>query len=689
MSILRDIRGALKGLATIAERSVENPNTELSSEELIRIVSGPPTYTGKSVTPDSAMRVATILACVRVLAEAVGQLPWITYRRDDSGSASRRERATEHPVYELLKSRPNEYMSSIVYREFAVQDLILRGNHYAEIQYDRHGYPVALWPLPAANTKAVKLDDGRVRYFLEVGKDRPILMPDQVIHVRLLGGLVSGTGLIDYARETVGYARALDEYQGRFFSNGANMSGYLKHPSKLSKEAKERLRSSWENTHTGLSNAHRLAVLEEGLEWVKTSVSPSEAQAIESRNFTRSELAGIMRVPAHMINDLERATFSNIEHQSIAFVMYDLLPWLVRFDQEYSYKLFTGEERGRYYSEFNPDGLLRGDTLQRAQALEVKRRNGVLTTNEWRTLDNQNPIENEFGDALIVPQHNAIVTKDGSILSYDQPLEPGSDEEPARAQKRSRTDEELRAWEKRNEAFARRRRQLEKSLEPVFEDSVGRIVRREARGVRELIHKAENRDRQSFERLLEEFYEDIEWPRQYVEAAFRGLWEATKDELGDEFEEWPAREEELEEFQNEYLRAFLERYRGRSLRQLRALLTEAAEEALEYDELVEQRISEWEERRPAKVADEETTRGANALAQKVYMIAGLEYLRWFANPTACPFCTRLHGMRVPTGVFFAREGESIEDEAGEQMAVNHSVSHPPLHEGCECQLMGG
>jgi hypothetical protein len=509
-----------------------------------------------------------------------------------------------------------------------------------------------------------------------------------------MGNGIKGIGLIDYARETVGYSKALDEYQGKFFQNGANLSGYLKHPKKLSSEAKERLKTSWEAAHTGLSQAHRIAVLEEGLDWVKTSVNPQEAQALDARKLTRSELAGVLRVPSHFINDLERATFSNIEHQSIAFVVYDLMPWLVRIEQEYSHKLFTVAERQQYFVEFNVDGLMRGDALQRAQALEVKRRNGVLTANEWRLLDNQNPVESDYGDALLVPQHNAIITKDGRILDYNQTddADPFARSQPKPADKAIRSklfdSDELRAWENRNSKFAARRRGLEKAFEPAMADAMNRVVKRESRTIRDLMQKAEARSQNDFRALLDQFYENSQWIDQYTRSVFQSLFAATSEELSEEVEGLDRDSNELSQMQEDYIEAFVRRYTGRSLRQLRALLNRAVDNGEDYRELVEGRLEDWEQTRGAKVADEETTRSANALAKTVYQLVGIQTLRWFANPEACPYCANMHGRRVQIDRTFVVEGEELEGN-GETMTVSHSMSHPPLHDGCECQVMGG
>jgi len=418
MSLFSDLRGAIGGLKALSQMrgSLENPEIPLSSPEVVSYFEGEPTSTGVAVNEKSAMGVASVLACVRVLSESVGSLSLETYRRTGNGG---KMRATDHPAYRILKVRPNPFMSGINYRELAMKQLVMRGNHYAEIEFDRDGYPVALWPLAPEQTTVVYTERQSIVYVTTIGNQRIGLPSYRVLHISALGDGIKGRGLLDYSKETVGYAAALDRYEGTFFSNGAHPSGFLSHPSKLTPEAKTRLKTAWQMAYGGLSNAHRTAVLEEGIKWEKTSVSPEEAQAIEARKFTRSEIAGILRVPAHFINDLEHATFSNIEHLNISFLVHSLRPWLVRFEQEMNYKLFAGEPE--VFVEFNFDSLLRGDKKSRAEALEIERRNGIITPNEWRQMENKNPIESEYGDSFVVQMNNAMITKAGDVVPLSAP----------------------------------------------------------------------------------------------------------------------------------------------------------------------------------------------------------------------------------------------------------------------------
>ena len=232
-----------------------------------------------------------------------------------------------------------------------------------------------------------------------------------ILHIRGL----SSDGIIGYApialhRDTFAHAGVLAEYGSRFFTNDSRPGGVLQTPNKLTKEATDRLKTGWEAAHRGLTNAHRVAVLEEGLEWKTISVTPEEAQYLDSRRFTREEIAGIFRVPPHKIGELERATFSNIEEQSISYVSETLQSWLVRWEQQVNKDLFTPAEQRVYFVEHLMDAKLRGKTLERFQGYATLLNWGVLSPNDVREKENMNPIAD--GDSYFQPLNMAPLGTD-------------------------------------------------------------------------------------------------------------------------------------------------------------------------------------------------------------------------------------------------------------------------------------
>ena len=379
-------------------RSIEKPAVPITSTSLSALLDGPTTATGRSVSASTAMNASAVFACVRVRAETVASLPWVVYRRIPGGG---KERDPSHPLYELLHDQPNPEQTAIEFRENLIGHLDLWGNAYAEIDWDARGRVRALYPLrPDRVTEEER--DGQVYYVVTLPDgERKGLPAWRVWHTR---GFM-GQSVIANARESIGLALAGEEYGARFFGNDSRPGGVLKSPKVLTKEAAKNLKESWEAAHSGLSNRHRVAVLEEGVEWQQIGIAPEDAQYLELRQFQVVDIARFFRVPPHKIASLERATFSNIEHQSIEFVVDCIRPICVRLEQSARRCLLTTEERPTWIAEHVIDGLLRGDTASRYQAYAIGRQWGWLSADDIRELENQNPLPDGQGQSYLVPMN--------------------------------------------------------------------------------------------------------------------------------------------------------------------------------------------------------------------------------------------------------------------------------------------
>lgn len=391
-------------LSRALERRVSVSDLKNPEYWLLEAWGGGSTATGKSVSVSGALAFVPVYACVRLLASSIASLPLPVYRRLPGGG---KERDSGHPLYALLHDQPNAEMTSCEMRQAMVGHLLLWGNAYANIERDGSGSVVGLWPLRPDQMRVERSPrTGRLlyRYTLPNGEQR-ILLADEVMHWR---GLSSdgqmGYSPITLAREAVGMGLAAEEYAARFFGNDSRPGGVLKHPAKLGPEAAKNLRESWEATHGGLSNRHRVAVLEEGVEWQQIGIPPKDAQFLELRQFQRGEIAMLFGVPPHMIGDTERSTSwgTGIEQQGIGFVTYTLRPWLVAIEQRIKADLFSESDRETWFAEFLVDGLLRGDAQGRAQALAIQRQNGVLNADEWREIENRNPLPDGQGQIFLV-----------------------------------------------------------------------------------------------------------------------------------------------------------------------------------------------------------------------------------------------------------------------------------------------
>lgn len=365
-------------------------------------LSGTRTDSGLWVDQATAMTSAVVYACVNVLAQTIGSLPLLVYRRLPNGG---KERAPEHRLYSLLHDQPNGEMTAYELRAALVGHVCLWGNAYAEIEVSDAGIN-GLWPLrPDKMTPARNADNQLVYDYLLPDGTLKRFQARQIMHWRGLSsnGIV-GYSPIQQAAESIALDLATRRFGSAFFGNDSRPGGVLKHSGKLSQQSVDRLKMSWEAAHSGLSNKHRVAVLEEGVEWQTIGIPPEAAQFLETRRYGRAEIASLFRVPLHMINDLERATFSNIEHQSLEFVKFTLVPWLVQIEQAIKRDLFgISEGKRTHFAEHLVDGLLRGDIASRYQAYAVGRNWGWLSANDVRELENLNPLPNDEGDMYLVP----------------------------------------------------------------------------------------------------------------------------------------------------------------------------------------------------------------------------------------------------------------------------------------------
>lgn len=377
--------------------SLENPSTNLSDPNawLQSWLGGEVTNAGAKVSPVNAITIPSVFAAVRVISEAIASLPYHVYENTDEG----KNRVKAHPLNDILGREANSEMAAFTLRETLMAHVLLWGNGYAEIERNVRGDVIGLWPLMPDKTDVIR-KDGVKHYVTRVNGQLIRLEDRNVLHISGLShdGL-KGYSPITLMRESLGLTIAAEEFGARMFSNNARPSGVLQSPGKLSPEAAQRLKESWSSIHQGLSNAHRVAILEEGLTWSQMSINPDDAQFLETRKLQKTEVATMFNIPPHMIGDLEHATFSNIEHQGIQFVVHTIRPWLVRWEQEINRKLFDGD----YFGEHIVDGLLRGDVKSRYDAYAVGRQWGWLSTNDVRALENQNPVEG--GDLYLTPMN--------------------------------------------------------------------------------------------------------------------------------------------------------------------------------------------------------------------------------------------------------------------------------------------
>ena len=398
------------GLFSGLFRSRDKPQNRTTGSSYAFFMGG--STAGKAVNERSAMQMTAVYACVRILSEAIAGLPLHLYEYGYDGS---KEKAVEHPLYFLLHDEPNKEMTSFVFRETLMTHLLLWGNAYAQVIRNGKGEVIALYPLMPNRMEVNRTDKGQLYYqYTTSSDDAPtvegstaVLMPEDVLHIPGLGfdGLV-GYSPIAMAKNAIGLAIATEEYGAKFFANGAAPSGVLEHPGTI--KDPQRVRDAWMSQFSGSRNAGKVAVLEEGMKYTPITISPEQAQFLETRKFQINEIARIFRVPPHMVGDLEKSSFSNIEQQSLEFVKYTLDPWVIRWEQSLQRTLLSSEEKKRYYFKFNLEGLLRGDYASRMTGYATARQNGWMSANDIRELENLDRIPAELGGDLYLINGNML-----------------------------------------------------------------------------------------------------------------------------------------------------------------------------------------------------------------------------------------------------------------------------------------
>jgi len=396
------------------------------------------------------MASSAVHGCVRILAETLASLPLALFRTTDEG----KEKAKSNNLYYILHDQPNPWQTSYEFREMMMGHVLLTGAAYAEIVRDNSGRISYLMPLHPRRVRPFRFRESMAYQYTEADGTMRVLFTGEVLVIR---NMMSDDGItplspIGVAREAIGLSLAAEEHGSKLFSNDATPAGVLEHPGTLDEPAIKRLRESWENTHAGSSNAHKTAILEGGLKYSAISISPKDSQFIEARKYQIEDIARIYRVPPHLLADLSKATFSNIEQQSLDFIAYSMLPWFTRWEQAIKRDLLLPRDRRTLFVEFIVAGILRGDIKTRYEAYSKGIVDGWLNRNEVRAMEGLNRVEGL--DEYLVPL-NMGEAEDGEEEEPEEdatePEEATDPEEPEEDATAARVASVLKAAEARVE----------------------------------------------------------------------------------------------------------------------------------------------------------------------------------------------------------------------------------------------
>lgn len=721
----------MAGLVDMLRRNVEgrfHPSTSLVDEatgNVRSVFTANESSTGIHVDEGEAMGWTALGAAIRWVAETVATLPLNVYQRMEPRG---KELARGHRLFRLLHDSPNPEQTSVEFWESYISQIMLWGNGYAEIVRDSGGNVQALWPIHPDRVKPDRDDDGTLFYEVRLPKldknhrrrEKAILLEDEIFHTRGFSESgVIGPNLTKRYKDTIGLGIATERYIGHFFGQGAQPGGVIEADGEVSEEAHTRMRDDWNAIHRGLDNSHRIAILEEGSRWRQITTDPEKAQALGLRQFQINEASRITKVPPHMLAQLERATFSNIEQQSLEFVIHTIRPWNVRLEARMRKDLFTQPERDAgLFAEFLVEGLLRGDSEARSQFYRIMFRNGIMTRNEIRAKENLNPLEEGEGGDKTYLQVSMMPTDRLGELPLSQRAHIASEEDATRQVEgdvrrngNGHGGRQLIAGQPDEERAVQERIRIVESFEAVYLDAMERMVRGEVQNIRKAMDRLMGEgDPSTFRTWMRDYYfgEDMDldaergegghpaFARDTLSAVHASqatqVAEAAGREVGEQVDE-----ETREQFRQEYTSNFARRYSASSRRQLQEVIDEAHEDPDgDPQQAVEQRTDEWldgtDQGRPRaeRWAQDEPRRFDNAMSKAVYAAAGILVFRWQEFGESCPYCRSLDGQIVSGESPFVGEGERLEpDGADGPLMPKSMVGHPPLHSGCDCKVRPG
>lgn len=630
---------------------------------------GQETPAGVRVDEDTALHYGPFFAGVRLISEDVGRLPFPVYRRLEPRG---KERARDHRLHAILNDQANPLMSGQAFREALTGHAITWGIGVAEIVRNARGEIEALWPLRPDKLKVkaygTKHRSLAFHYADHAAGFVKTFLPVEVLAVYGFGfDGVRGYSAVEMARRSIGLGLAAETYGSRFFGGDGRPAGVLTHPGVVSPQARQNMRQSWRDLHSGPDNAQRIAILEEGVTWKDIGIPPGDAQFLETRRFAVVDQARWLRIPPHKLGELDRATWNNIESQQIDYVSETLVAWLTRWESSVKLRLFNEFERKTgLFAEHLVEGMLRGDTATRFEAYRIGREIGVYSADDILELENRNPLPDGRGSVYFVPLN---------WVPAPLPDDAGAPERDVVRRNRS----------------AESRRRIARSFRPLLAEADTRMAKMERTKVSELL-KADFRagrrnSLSSFEADLDALYEG-----QILDATVE-RWTPPLSALAAEIAAEASLEigvedvPDLEAWVALYVASHSAYRVGSAKGQILAIVNQYGVDDLDaLIAAVTGHLDETVTYRPERAARWESTQMSNHAARETWRSNGIRKLRWNTHGDNCPYCRKLDGKIVGIEQAFASKGDVIDGDDGETIDVKRNTYAPPMHPGCDCTI---
>lgn len=627
------------------------------------------TKAGIDISESTSLSISGIYSAITILAGTVASLPRHIYRSLPEGGAVK---VNNHPWSDAIRFQPNKTnMSSWDWIFSQLVHKYLWGNWYSYLNRDNY-YEREIVPLRPDLTRR---DPENVNVYLTTYKGKPLrLSADEVLHIpHFTTNGLDGKGVIYFAKESLGLAMALDQFASLFFANGAHSGGVVTMDKPPKDQAtKDRLEAKFNAKYSGLGNANKVVFMTGG-EFKPDAVDPEKAQALQSRQFSVTEVARWMNLPPHIIKDLSRSTFSNIEAQNIELVIYSLMPLITQIEQNMNIAFFDKEERQDHFIKFDLKGLLQGDTAARTAFYTAMFDRGVFNADMILALEDMNPQPNGIGKPFYIPLNFIDKTLMSDTLKIDS--EPKTEDK----------SKKVKSVNKRSGAL---RRKITISYKSQFRNYGKSIVEEEVTALRDILkgEPTETELKMAMEEFYKEFKSRIELLAGGVLSSYASaIIPIVKDEISSSLEI----ESQFDNFLRDYKDYFSNRHINSSKNQLLALYRKALEEQLEVFQELDNRLSEWEEKRADKIVMRESVRTENAFTKTIFGFCGVSKIVSVAFGDSCPYCSSLDGKTIGIEEKFLTAGEFKPEGADEPLIVSSAKGHAPYHDGCDCSIIAG
>lgn len=636
------------------------------------------TESGVAVTEETATNLSSVYAAINIISSDIASLPIHLYRKQSNG---KRKIITDHPALERLNYLSNPFMPAVRFRQTTMAHILAWGNMYPEIVRDGLGRIAELWPI-TPDRVFPEWKSGVLRYRIKTTGADIYLPQEKVLHVAGLGfDGFTGYSVIRKAAESIGLSIASEKFGARYFGANTNMGGAIKYPRALGEDAKKNLKASLAD-YTGGKHSHRWMILEQGMEIEKLGFSPDDSQFLQTRQFQVSEIARWFNMPPHKLKDLIRSTFSNIEEQEIEYYTGTITPWTNTLEQSYNIQLLTPKEHKLgYYFKHSLKGVLRGNSNARADYYTKRFYLGTITPNEIRAFEDEEPLDTEYADKTYIQMNlmplddidkEPVLPPAPKNLPGEQPVEEIKPEEKSIDWARDK----LKLLEYRN-IIARDR--VAKRYHPLVEDAAEQVIFREF----SLIKNQFKGKALDIEKIYATFKKFVIKKMSPVFTAFSdSIFNQALLEVGESVDETPTG---ITSEVNRYTDVYATRHVASSSGQLLKIVTDNDED---IQELVMQRVDEWKDTRPKKIANNESVRLSSFVAQTAFFSYGFKSYWRIRGPETCPYCQELNGRAIKQGQSYFEGGEEHEPKGATSgpMLIRGMVTHPPLHQGCDCYI---